>query len=36
MRDAQYYSALVLEEEGSMCAVVLASKLSQVRFNLRT
>lgn len=38
MRDAQYYSASVLEEEGSMCAVVLASKLAQVgyRVSIRT
>ena len=33
-RDSQYYSAVVLEEEGTVCAVVLASKLSQVRLSL--
>ena len=30
-RDARYYSAAVVEEEGVMCAVVLASKLAEVR-----
>lgn len=32
-RDSRYYSAVVLEEEGTMCAVVLASKLAQVRLS---
>ena len=31
MRDARYYGAVVVEEEGSMCAVVLATKLAEVR-----
>ena len=30
MRDARYYGAVVVEEEGSMCAVVLATKLAEV------
>lgn len=32
MRDAQYYSTAVVEEEGAMCAVVLASRLAEVRW----
>ena len=31
MRDARYYGAVVVEEEGSMCAVVLATKLAEAR-----